>query len=110
MVSYSYYIEIYRGSAINDPMEFERLSMRAAEYIEEQTLGRADYCTSDAVKKACCAIAELIGQEELQQDKISESVGSWSVTYSGREDIEKRKYNTLKRYLLPTGLLYRGMR
>lgn len=109
MVPYSYYIEIYRGTAIKEPEEFERLAMRAAEYIDGQTLCKACYA-NNAVKKACCAIAELISEEEGRTGKISESVGPWSVTYSSREDDDKRKYAVLKKYLLPTGLLYRGMR
>lgn len=110
MVSYSYYVEIYRGTEIESSEEFERLAMRASEYIYEKTLGRAGCYTSDPVKKACCAIAEAIFEEEKHSGKISESVGSWSVNYSSKENTESRMYNILKKYLLPTGLLYRGMR
>lgn len=109
--SYDYYKQDYFGTRIASPDEFNYLAERAGEYIDQLTLNRAKtYPDNDgALKKACCAVAEIIQTEENNTGKTSETVGKWSVSYSLRADIAKKKYDVLKRYLITTGLLYTGM-
>ena len=110
--SYDYYTSDYYGKAITSYEEFNRLAQRASEYIDSMTMLRAKTFNDSGgqLKKACCAIAELIVTEETNTGKNSESVGSWSVSYTAQKDLNIQKYNLLKQYLVPTGLLYSGMR
>ncbi len=109
--SYDYYIGEFRGKAIESADEFSRLSERASEYIDAMTMYRAKTFddSNNELKKACCAIAELIPVEENNTGKTSESVGKWSVSYESQANISKKKYDVLKRYLVATGLLFSGM-
>ena len=110
LVAYSYYIGVYRGIAITNPDEFERLSMRALEYIDGQTLGRASqHLNLHEVKKACCALAEVMAEEKEHEGKKSESVGDWSASYISSEESNDHKSEIISQYLFPTGLLYMGV-
>lgn len=55
---YEFYKTEYFGVAISEA-DFPRLARRASSYIDYITMGRASgYSVDDAVKMACCAIAE----------------------------------------------------
>lgn len=55
---YEFYKTEYFGVAISEA-DFTRLARRASSYIDYITMGRATgYSADDAVKMACCAIAE----------------------------------------------------
>ena len=82
---YDYYSATYKGTL--PEADFERLSERASDYID----GRTDYVLKKAgvpeellerVKKACCALAETMGQNESGGGKTSEKVGNYSVSFS----------------------------
>lgn len=113
---YQYYKEQFCGNLI--PQErFKYLSARASEYIDWQTFGRLESGVpdeySDKVKKCCCALAESEFQSESAQNGniSSEKVGSYSVTFSVKSDVERNaeKNRIIVRYLGNTGLLYRGV-
>lgn len=132
---YDYYSNVYLGTAISSD-DFPRLAMRASAFLDYATMGRAaKHADLDAVKMACCAVADDYqtiataralankslsasleaasgGTGELQ----SQSVGSWSKTYrsggsSASEALEvtanskEALNNTAAMYLAGTGLL-----
>lgn len=117
---YEYYKSSYYGVLIKDT-EFQPLAERASDYIAYITRGRAPADNAPAaVKKACCALAEVYqgiarAQAAAASDNgelASQTVGSWSATYrSGAEtarESEAQLYRVAQRYLANTGLLYRG--
>lgn len=130
--SYEFYNTEYMGAPMTEE-EFERAAKKASQYLDYYTMGRAkDSKGLEALSMACCALAEqyfeidaLLGRAKksaLSADsaaKKSETVGSYSVTYQSAEEISKSAYEraeelkkklpeTVKLYLLGTGLLYRG--
>ena len=85
---YDFYLNEYFGNAIS-PEDFPRLSERASDYIRSATTGisnTVDGWQLEAVKKASCAVAEALLDEEIMtatafsggQAVSSESVGGWS--------------------------------
>ena len=129
---YTYYTGTYYGTQIASA-DWNRLATRASDFIDYYTLGRASqfveaHPESDAVKKCCCALAEMYQNIEKARESASaaagdsgmlqsESVGSYSRTYrNGAEsyaqtdELEKAEATGIaQRYLLQTGLLYRGI-
>ena len=97
---YSYYTNVYWGNTISDA-DWPRMATRASSFLDYITMGRAaKHADLDAVKMACCAVADEYqtietsralankslsaslesvsgGSGELQ----SQTVGSWSKTY-----------------------------
>lgn len=123
---YTYYTDAFYGNVIDED-SFPRYAMRATEFIDYFTMGKAkDNQDLDAVKKCCCALAEqysainaarIAAAAKVTEDGIiaSESVGSHSRSFRSGADgqqavteAEKELTNIARRYLLPTGLLYRG--
>lgn len=132
--NYEYYTSTYLGTAIKED-DFPRLSMRASSFLDYYTQGRAaQNADLDALKMACCAIAEqyqyvdtaqslaqksLTASLETDGELQSQTVGSWSKTYrSGGETAQQAATAaqtaqvslaaTARQYLAGTGLLYRG--
>ena len=131
---YEYYTTTYLGTAIKKD-DFPRLSLRASSFLDYYTQGRAAQNSDlDALKMACCAIAEqyqyidtaqalaqksLTASLESDGELQSQSVGSWSKTYrSGGESAQQALSSAqtaqvslaavAQQYLGATGLLYRG--
>jgi hypothetical protein len=119
MVDYAYYKDTYLGNQIAED-EFPRLESRAVAYLTYLARGRID--DSEPAKMACCAVAEQYQvidtlqtrAASAEQEKQSESVGSWSVSYrSGTEAMQEAKAQlkaAAEMYLANTGMLYRGGR
>lgn len=132
--NYEYYTSTYLGTAIKED-DFPRLSMRASSFLDYYTQGRAaQNADLDALKMACCAIAEqyqyVDTAQSLAQKSLttslendgelqSQTVGSWSKTYrSGGETAQQAATAAqtaqvslaaaARQYLDGTGLLYRG--
>lgn len=113
---YDFYLNEYFGDAIS-PEDFPRLSERASDYVRAATRGISDTVDGwqlEAVKKASCAVAEVLLDEGVmtaaaysgEQSVSSETVGGWSRSYraaslasAGVEYIEKRKMDALPLYL-----------
>lgn len=113
---YDFYLNTYFGNAISAE-DFPRLSTRASDYIRSATNGLSDTVDGwqlEAVKKASCAVADALLDEEImnagafsgEQAVSSETVGSWSRSYgsssfstAAAEQIEKRKTDALTLYL-----------
>lgn len=113
---YDFYLNTYYGNAIPEE-DFPRLSTRASDYIRSVTNGISDTVNDlqlEAVKKATCAIADVLLDEEImntstfsgEQSVSSETVGGWSKSYRSAslsaadvEYINKRKTDALLLYL-----------
>lgn len=133
---YTYYTDTYLGTAVKES-DFPRLALRASSYLDYYTMGKAAKNAGlDALKMACCALAEQIQTIEAAQalaqravsassesggagELQSQSVGSWSKTYrSGGESAQQALTaaqtakaalaSAANQYLAGTGLLYRG--
>ncbi len=90
---YDFYLNEYFGNAIS-PEDFPRLSERASDYIRSATTGISDTVDGwqlEAVKKASCAVAEVLLDESIMtaalysggQAVSSETVGGWSRSFRG---------------------------
>ena len=113
---YTYYSATYLGTAIASA-DFARLALRASEYIDQLTFGRAadDTDNETAIKNACSAVAEEVQRVEADGNAdgiASESIGSNSVTYTAnayRSKSALSKYRqAAKTYLGDTGLMLPG--
>ncbi len=133
---YDYYTNSYFGRSIQED-DFPRFALRASQYIDYITMGKAEARAElEAVKMCCCALAEqyqvIETSQELAQKSLSaasesgtevssETVGSWSRSYrSGGESAQSAAQaaaegrsillDITRQYLAQTGLLYRGGR
>lgn len=134
---HNYYTDTYLGNVIQKD-DFPRLALRASSFLDYYTQGRAaKHPDMEALKMACCALAEQIqvieNAEALAQKALtlalsssssdgeiqSETVGSYSVTRRSGGDSAKsaaaaaktaqeQLAGIVKRYLAGTGLIYRG--
>lgn len=113
-VTYEWYADTFIGGTIPSFEEFQRVLPEAEAYIDNITRGRITEAT-EAVKKATCAVAEVIYKQahDDAQTVTSESVGNHSVSYANKtksaEEREAEKARKAKLYLSRTGLLYGGM-
>lgn len=130
---YSYYNNVYWGNSIKEE-DWPRLATRASSFIDYITMGRAaKHAGLDAVKLACCALADdyqtieaarMLANKSLSSaasagdsgELQSQSVGSWSKTYrsggssakealSATESAQVALMATAQMYLAGTGLL-----
>lgn len=114
---YTFYTEVYYGDQISEE-DFPKMSELASDYIRAVTKGISDNVTNEiditAVKKAMCAVSEVIQDEIRITSKAfsgeatvsSETVGSWSRSYgttslsdSEIEYLDNRKKDVLLLYL-----------
>ena len=77
---YEYYTTTYLGTAIKED-DFQRLSLRASSFLDYYTQGRAAQNPElDALKMACCAVAEqyqyIDTAQALAQKSLSASLES----------------------------------
>ncbi len=123
-VTYDYYTGTYGGNTI-PPERFNYFIRKAGAYIDYITFNRIKGLDSmpEEVKQAVCAIADSMFVStggtgiESGQAKSSEKVGDYQVTYtnvsasSSNSAIQSEGiYISLaRRYLLHTGLMYRGL-
>ena len=131
---YEYYTITYLGTAISEA-DFPRFALRASSFLDYYTQGQAaNNAELDALKMACCAVAEqyqsIDAAQALAQKALSaslssggelqsQSVGSWSKTYRSAGDSAQQALASAEtaqaalaaaaaQYLAGTGLLYRG--
>lgn len=115
-VNYDFYLNVYLGNVISSE-DFPRMSERASEYVYGITKGLAEKVSGrdmEAVQKAVCAVAEVLLDESImtagafsgEQSVSSETVGSWSRSYSSAglsaaqvENIAGRKKEAIMLYL-----------
>jgi hypothetical protein len=127
-IDYTYYKKEYKGLEIEEN-EFPRLATRAEEVIDELTgyklkstgvaLDALPIFIAAQVKKATAAQVEYLslqgnGTEHGESDISSVSIGSFSYSEGqnperlGRD--ERRTSPAVTGHLVPTGLLYKGLR
>ena len=123
---YDFYEDTYQGNMPED--SFERLVIEASYIVRNNIFDRDIKGYEEEVQMATCSVADILYKvEELENKKKatisdktlkSESVGDYSRTFdsSSISDIEADISNQnqkikeeLKKYLLTTGLLYRGV-
>lgn len=122
--SYAFYQSSYKGSFI-PAAAFDEMAERASEYLDADTGGKTACAAAgalEAVRRCCCAVAEVLYADRLQAAKgtptgavlKAETVGTWRQEYELTGDAAKTQaekvYDLEKRYLGPWGLLYRGVR
>lgn len=114
---YDFYLNRYFGDVVSEE-DFPRLSERASDYIRAATQGISDKVDGwqlEAVKKASCAIADVLLDESVMTAGVfagsgsavsSEAVGSWSRSYKSPsisaaevEYLDKKKVDLLRMYL-----------
>lgn len=112
--NFEYYINVFKGSIINDSTAFDSLSEKATDYINTVTFDRVSE-VNDKIKRCCCALSEEMYKGHLSQGgKLvsSESNGKYSITYSQALEVQLtpiRLKSICLRYLDGTGLMYRGV-
>lgn len=114
-VTFEYYQDVYHGKQFSNTVDFEAVQCEAEAYVDRLTMGRITE-PSEPVKKAVCAVMEVIAKQE--QDEVatvsSETVGNHSKTFQtvkrSAAEREAEKYRKASLYLARTGLLYRGLR
>lgn len=125
---FTFYTTVFFGDQLTAET-FPKYASRASDYIDYLTWKKAQSYddTENTVKKCCCALAEqyqsidalkAAANAKVTADGIiaSESVGSHSRSFKTGGDVvqeitaEEAKLAAIaRRYLLPTGLLYRGV-
>ena len=123
-VDYAYYLSQYNGSLSEE--EFIKAERWSEAYIRELTYIRGDIFASDLdmIRDAVCAGAEVYASYRRKQESNngmqikSESTDGYSVTYVNEQTdgqtleelMQKKAYEAVKMYLLPTGWLSRKVR
>ena len=107
---YSFYQD--RGGQMS-ASDFGKYSVNASDYIDYITLDNAKtYIDSeDRLKKCCCALADEMKNNEKRVGVNSESIGSYSVSYSdnSEENVRKKYAKICCMFIGSTGLMYRGL-
>lgn len=111
--TYAFYTGTFKGVAIASA-DFARLALRASEFLDQVTFGRAadetDVDTLALLSSATCAVAEEIQTLEATGGAVSsETVGRHSITYVSGMSAAARLAAAAKRYLGSTDLMYRGL-
>ncbi len=124
-IDVKYYKLNYKG--LIDGFNLNNLIVEASRYIQKHTFDRAD-SDIEEVKHCCCVLVDKLNEYEEQKEKNkkqnnkkSESVGKWSVSYGDtktneemKKELEEDIWNTIKFYLSDitdkngVNLLYRG--
>ena len=119
---YAFFIEQYGGAM--DEESFRKAIIGASQYIRYITMNRSDNTDAEEIKYAACAVADvyystiIAEQSGKGSGKKSENIDGYSVTYiTDRADGEtvesvfkKKAYETVKPWLVPLRLLYKGVR
>lgn len=118
---YVFYSDTYQGEM--DESDFERNALSASQYIRYLTHGRSDGYEGDELKYAVCEAADILyaSYQKIADgtgEKKSENTDGYSVSYVTQardgetiEELANRKMTgAIRKWLLPTGLLYAGVR
>lgn len=109
LADWAFYRDVYLGDAM-DEGAFDRWAARAAWMLDALTCGRIDgtYAASEAVKMACCAVAETLEAADAGPGtRISrERLGEYEAAYDGAGGtLRKSCLDAARVYLWRTGLL-----
>ena len=116
-----FYRNIYlcgKKPLIND-FDFPFYARKATTYIRQHTFDnvKENKDFPEELQMCCCEVAELIYSCEILSEEangvVSESVGGWSKTFETaekrQENLERKITDCIERWLLSTGLLYKGV-
>lgn len=95
---YAFYTEIYQGKVVPED-EWRRISARASAFLDDITYGRLHHgwTVTEAVKMACCAVAEAIHTQKAAQAQgakaaaagiKSENNDGYSVSFGTQADMQ----------------------
>lgn len=118
---YNFYEGVYHGDM--DETDFSRNVLSASQYIRYLTHGRSDGYEGDELKYAACEAADILYSSYQKEaggtgEKKSENTDGYSVSYvtqakdgeTGEELANRKMSGAIRKWLLPTGLLYAGVR
>ena len=114
-VTFDWYSTDFKGKVIPNADAFDGVIAEAEAYINQITRGKITESTNE-VKKATCAVAEVIYNQAQDHAPTvsSESVGNHSKSYTTKTvstaEREAEKARKARLYLSGTGLLYGGLR
>lgn len=114
--TFEYYEDTYKGTVL-DTVSFDMYALKATQTIKMHTFSKIkDSNIPEEAKLCCCELAEVIHKHETTKTgsgKVSEKVGDYSVTFESQKQIEETYNNSvtsiINKWLLMTGLLYRGV-
>lgn len=125
---YEFYAITYKGNMPED--DFDRLVIRASYEIRDRIFYRDITGFEDEVQMATCSVADVLNEiEQIEERKAnlissnkiiaSEQVADLSRTYANVSNIKDldyqisnlkiKKEEEIRKYLLETGLMYRGV-
>jgi len=128
LVDYEYYTNTYKGISI--PADsFDNYAIKASSKVNYYTFDRITNDNIDNnIKNTACEIADLIYSQFLLKEQVSnsntiktsETVGPHSVSYFNNinllskdilsnSELDEECYQICYRYLVHTGLMYRGV-
>ena len=95
---YAFYTGTYQGEDIPEA-DWRRISARADAFVDRLTYGRLHHGweVTEAVKMACCAVAEALHAQQAAQDQgakaaaagiKSENSDGYSVSYGAHTDMQ----------------------
>ncbi len=109
---YKFYTDSYGGKSVAEE-DFPRLAAKASALIDKISFGRAaEHSDDEQVKMCCCELCEGLSLTDGNGGMVrqSESVGSWSYTLTGSENVsEGTLARAACRAWLPAEWLYRGV-
>ena len=105
-----YYRSDFGGKTISSETDFDSVIGKASAYIDRITFGRAkEKSDSEDVKKAACAVAEVMYRNESRYGISSENNDGYSVTYLNNSTKELRDQKRAAYLFLSDDLIYRGV-
>lgn len=105
-----YYRSDFGGKTISSESDFNSVIGKASAYIDRITFGRAkEKSDSEEVKKAVCAVAEVMCQNNSHYGISSENNDGYSVTYLNNSTKELRDQKRAAYLFLSDDLIYRGV-
>lgn len=112
--THEYYLNTYLDGETDDSKtiptpQVYRYLRQASSYLNGITLGRIGSEVTDSIKDCTCEIAEALYLHDKRDGISSENNDGYSVSYTP-DDLDGKVYDIAVRHLLPTGLLYRGVR
>ena len=119
MTDYEFYSKNFlagRGAVI-DSASFPFWERKASNEVRKYTFGNINETKPipEDVKLCVCEVAEILFKNEKEgrtDGVLSEKVGEYSVTYANKDSAEalnSKIAQTIRTWLLPTGLMYCGV-
>lgn len=97
VADYDFYKNTFKGADIA-PYDFDRLVLRANAYLD--SIAICVLPDNDMVKMAQCAVAEQWRKNEQGGEVTSQSVGSWSQSFStSNKSADSRLYDAAALYI-----------